>query len=106
MTDMPPLACSPAGLRRASAISPGRFRKRCWRSPVSRSLRTSFGSLRRERVSRVVICAGYLAGQIQAFVGDGSRFGVPVTYRIDGPRLLGTGGALRAPCPNSATSFL
>ena len=52
--------------------------------------------LRREGVSRVVICSGYLADQIEAFVGDGSRFGLSVAYRIDGPKLLGTGGALRA----------
>ena len=29
-------------------------------------------------------------------MGDGGRWGVQVQYAFDGPRLLGTGGALRA----------
>jgi NDP-sugar pyrophosphorylase family protein len=62
--------------------------------------------LRRERVPRVVICAGYLAEQIQAYVGDGSRFGIPVTYKLDGPKLLGTGGALRAALEQLGSEFL
>jgi hypothetical protein len=28
------------------------------------------------------------------FVGDGSRFGVEVDYIVDGPTLLGAGGAV------------
>jgi N-acetyl-alpha-D-muramate 1-phosphate uridylyltransferase len=48
---------------------------------------------------RVVICAGYLGEQIQAFVGDGSGFGLEVAFSFDGPRLLGTGGALRRALP-------
>jgi NDP-sugar pyrophosphorylase family protein len=62
--------------------------------------------LRRERISRVVICAGYLAEQIEAFVGDGRRFGLSVAYKIDGPRLLGTGGALRAALDQLGDEFL
>src|ERR1051325_10074769 len=62
--------------------------------------------LRREGVPRVVICAGYLAEQIEDYVGDGSRFGIPVTYRLDGPNLLGTGGALRAALPYLGDEFL
>lgn len=62
--------------------------------------------MRREGVPRVVICAGYLAEQIEAYVGDGSRFGIPVIYRIDGPKLLGTGGALRAALPKLGDAFL
>src|ERR1051325_442133 len=62
--------------------------------------------LRREGVPRVVICAGYLAKQIEAYVGDGSRFGIPAGYKIDGPRLLGTGGALRAALDELGDPFL
>src|SRR3954452_10656686 len=51
--------------------------------------------LQREGVSHVVLCAGHLADQIEAFVGDGSRFGLRVDFSLDGPVLLGTGGALR-----------
>jgi NDP-sugar pyrophosphorylase family protein len=60
----------------------------------------------REAVPRVVICAGYLAEQIEAYVGDGRRFGIPVVYRMDGPKLLGTGGALRAALPELGDEFL
>ena len=62
--------------------------------------------LARERVQRVVICAGYLAEQIEAYVGDGSRFGVRVAYKIDGPRLLGTGGAVRGALDLLGDEFL
>ncbi|MQA75089.1 MAG: NTP transferase domain-containing protein [Solirubrobacterales bacterium] len=47
-------------------------------------------------VEGVVLCVGHLGDQIRAFVGDGERWGLAVTYVDDGPRLLGTAGALRA----------
>jgi NDP-sugar pyrophosphorylase family protein len=50
-------------------------------------------------VHEVVVCAGYLGAQIEAFVGDGAGFGCAVRYAWDGPRLLGTGGALRQALP-------
>lgn len=62
--------------------------------------------LRREGVSRVVICSGYLAEQIEAFVGDGSSFGLSVSYKIDGPKLLGTGGALRGALDQLGDAFI
>lgn len=46
-------------------------------------------------VDRIVLCVGHLGDQIREFVGDGSRWGVGVDYVDDGPRLVGTGGALR-----------
>lgn len=46
-------------------------------------------------VRRVVICLGHLGEQIEAYVGDGHRFGVEVCYSREGEQLLGTGGALR-----------
>lgn len=49
----------------------------------------------REGVRRVVICAAYLADQLEAFVGSGARFGIEVAYSLDGSTLLGTGGALK-----------
>jgi NDP-sugar pyrophosphorylase family protein len=62
--------------------------------------------LQREGVRRVVLCIGYLREQIEEFVGDGDRFGLSVTYRADGPRLLGTGGALRAALDDLGPEFL
>jgi len=46
-------------------------------------------------VDRVVLCVSHLGEQIREFVGDGSRWGLAVEYVDDGPRLLGTAGALR-----------
>jgi len=51
--------------------------------------------LKREGVSKVVLCIGHLGEQVQNYVGDGSRFGLDVQYVFDGAKLLGTGGAIR-----------
>ena len=51
--------------------------------------------LKREGVSRVVFCLGHLAEQVMDFVGDGSKFHLSVDYCLDGPKLLGTGGAIK-----------
>jgi len=44
---------------------------------------------------RVVLCLGHLGEMIQQVVGDGAGFGLQVEYSFDGPRLLGTAGAIR-----------
>jgi NDP-sugar pyrophosphorylase family protein len=62
--------------------------------------------LRREGVSRVVLCVGYLGEQIEAYVKDGIHYGVAVDYSYDGPHLLGTGGALRKALPKLGDEFL
>jgi NDP-sugar pyrophosphorylase family protein len=46
-------------------------------------------------VSEVVLSVGHLGEQIEAHVGDGTRYGLPVRYVNEGPVLLGTAGALR-----------
>lgn len=51
--------------------------------------------LKQQGVDSVVLCIGYLGEMIESVVGDGSRFGVRVSYSFDGPRLLGTGGAIK-----------
>jgi MurNAc alpha-1-phosphate uridylyltransferase len=51
--------------------------------------------MREQGVERVVLCIGHLGEQIEQVVGDGHAFGLEVRYSPDGPRLLGTGGALR-----------
>lgn len=61
--------------------------------------------LAREGVDRVVLCVKHLGGQIEAFVGDGSEFGLEVRYSMDGERLLGTGGALRQARPLLGDAF-
>src|SRR4051794_31517259 len=61
--------------------------------------------LRRNGFERVVLCIGYLADQIRDFAGDGSAFGLRIDYSVDGPRLLGTAGAIRRALPLLGDSF-
>jgi NDP-sugar pyrophosphorylase family protein len=56
-------------------------------------------------VSRVVLCLGYLGEQVQNFVGDGSRYGLNVSYCFDGDSLRGTGGALKRAQPYLHSAF-
>ncbi|HEX8168867.1 MAG TPA: nucleotidyltransferase family protein [Beijerinckiaceae bacterium] len=60
----------------------------------------------REGASRVVLCVGYLWEQIRDFVGDGAAFGLEVEYALDGPKLLGTGGAIRQALPRLGQEFI
>ena len=106
MTDMPPLALLAGGLATRLGELTKQMPKAMLEVAGAPFIAHQLRLLRREGVPRVVICAGYLAEQIQAYVGDGSRFGIPVTYRIDGPTLLGTGGALRAALPELGDEFL
>jgi MurNAc alpha-1-phosphate uridylyltransferase len=46
-------------------------------------------------VSQVLLCVGYLGEQIMERVGNGWNLGLTVQYSFDGPRLLGTGGAIK-----------
>jgi N-acetyl-alpha-D-muramate 1-phosphate uridylyltransferase len=45
-------------------------------------------------IRRVTLCVGYRAEMIEAYAGDGSRFGIELTYVPDGPELRGTAGAV------------
>lgn len=62
--------------------------------------------LQRQGVRRVILCVGYLGGEIQALVGDGSVRGLSVSYSQDWPKLMGTGGALRQALPLLDSQFL
>jgi N-acetyl-alpha-D-muramate 1-phosphate uridylyltransferase len=46
-------------------------------------------------IRKVVLCVGHRGEMIEEHFGDGSDFGVEVSYSYDGPELLGTGGALK-----------
>jgi NDP-sugar pyrophosphorylase family protein len=106
MTAMPPLAILAGGL--ATRLKP-------LTEQVPKSLIEVGGEpfiayqlrlLRRERIDRVVLCLGHLGEQIQAFVGDGSQFGLSVAYCYDGSSLAGTGGALRLALDQLGPEFL
>jgi choline kinase len=106
MTEMPPLALLSGGLAlrlRPHTLKVPKAMIEVAGAPfIAHQLRL----LRRERVPRVVLCVGYLGEQVEAFVGDGSQFGVAVDYCYDGPNLLGTGGALRKALPLLGPEFL
>jgi NDP-sugar pyrophosphorylase family protein len=53
----------------------------------------------------IVVCAGYMGDQIEAYIADGTGFGCRVRYSFDGDKLLGTGGALRHALPLLSEQF-
>jgi N-acetyl-alpha-D-muramate 1-phosphate uridylyltransferase len=61
--------------------------------------------LRVKGINRVIICAGYLGEMIQEAVGDGRRFGIQVEFSYDGPRLMGTAGAIKKALPLLGRAF-
>jgi NDP-sugar pyrophosphorylase family protein len=46
-------------------------------------------------IRKAVLCLGHLGEMIERDFGDGSAYGVHLEYSFDGPRLLGTGGAIK-----------
>jgi N-acetyl-alpha-D-muramate 1-phosphate uridylyltransferase len=61
--------------------------------------------LRANGIRRVTLCVGYLAEMIEAYAGDGSRFGMEIRYSPDGPVLRGTAGAIAQALPLLGESF-
>jgi NDP-sugar pyrophosphorylase family protein len=61
--------------------------------------------LARHGAREVVICVGHLGERIAAHAGQ-ERFGLRIAYSHDGPRLLGTLGALRRAAPLLGPRFL
>jgi len=56
-------------------------------------------------IRRAVLCIGYLGEMIQRDFGDGSAYGVRLEYSFDGPKLLGTGGAIKRALPKLGEEF-
>lgn len=56
-------------------------------------------------VKRATLCVGYLGEMLEAYAGDGSRFGLELTYVPDGPQLRGTAGAVAHARPLLGESF-
>ena len=56
-------------------------------------------------LTRIVLCVGYLGEQITELYGDGSKYGLDIKYSFDGPKLLGTGGALIQALPLLGHTF-
>ena len=55
--------------------------------------------LHRHGVRRVVLCLGHLGERVREHVRTRPDCGMEVRYSFDGPKLLGTGGALRQAAP-------
>lgn len=56
-------------------------------------------ALKRQGISSVVVCVGHLGHKIVEHLGDGSVYGLTISYSFDGDRLLGTAGALKKALP-------
>lgn len=61
--------------------------------------------LKKAGLTRIVLCVGYLGEKIVELYGDGSKWGVQIDYSFDGPKLLGTGGALIQALPKLGEAF-
>ncbi|MEA2977395.1 MAG: N-acetyl-alpha-D-muramate 1-phosphate uridylyltransferase [Alphaproteobacteria bacterium] len=106
MTSMPPLALLAGGLgtrmRPLSERIPKALLEVAGEPFIAHQLRL----IRREGITRVVLCVGHLGEQIEQFASDGKRFDLNITYSPDGPTLLGTGGSLRKALPHLGAEFL
>ncbi|MDR1481576.1 MAG: NTP transferase domain-containing protein [Synergistaceae bacterium] len=61
--------------------------------------------LRTKGIEDVVLCVGFLGERIEAYVGDGKRWGLNVRYSYDGEIPAGTGGAVKAALPFLGEEF-
>jgi NDP-sugar pyrophosphorylase family protein len=56
-------------------------------------------------IRRAVLCIGYLGEMIQREFGNGSTYGIRLDYSFDGPKPLGTGGAIKRALPLLGDEF-
>ncbi len=61
--------------------------------------------LKRNGFKKIIYSVAYLGERIQNYVGDGSRYGLNVSYVYDGNKLLGTGGAIKKIAQNINQPF-
>jgi len=50
--------------------------------------------LSNQGIRKILLCIGYLGDHIKNYIGNGSRYGIKITYSEDGKNLLGTGGSI------------
>lgn len=51
--------------------------------------------LKKQGLTEIILCLGYLGNMVQDYLGDGSAFGMKISYSFDGDQLLGTAGAIK-----------
>ena len=61
--------------------------------------------LRRHGLTDIAFLVGHLGEMVRDTLGDGTRWGVRLRYVFDGPRPLGTGGAIHRALPELADPF-
>jgi len=61
--------------------------------------------LSKQGLNHIVLCLGHLGEMVREQFGDGRAYGVHLEYSFDGPKLLGTGGALKQALPLLGESF-
>jgi NDP-sugar pyrophosphorylase family protein len=95
VTELPPIAVLAGGLamrmRPLTETVPKSMLPVAGEPFIAQQLRL----FREQGLSRVVLCLGHLGAAVQDFVGDGSAFGLSVSFSFDGQKLLGTAGALK-----------
>jgi NDP-sugar pyrophosphorylase family protein len=105
-TSLPPVAILAGGLakrlRPASLTIPKSLVQVAGRPFIDHQMEL----LCRQGAREVVICCGYLGGQIEDHVRDGARYGLAVAYCYDGDPLLGTGGAIKKALPQLGDVFM
>jgi MurNAc alpha-1-phosphate uridylyltransferase len=57
-------------------------------------------------VLEIVYCVAYKSEMIEEFLGDGSKYGIKIRYSHDGPKQLGTGGAIIKALPYLKNRFM
>jgi MurNAc alpha-1-phosphate uridylyltransferase len=57
-------------------------------------------------ITDIVYCVSYKSEMIKKFLGDGSKYGIKVSYSFDGPKQLGTGGAVVKALPMLGKRFM
>ena len=55
--------------------------------------------LKKQGITNVVLCLGYLGNEIKSFVESKNGFGLQISYSYDGDELVGTGGAIKKALP-------
>jgi NDP-sugar pyrophosphorylase family protein len=106
MTGMPPIAVLAGGLATRMRPLTEHLPKALLEVAGEPFIAHQMRLFAREGIRDVKLLVGYRWEQIERFVGDGSRFGVQVDYIVDGPKLLGTGGAVRRALGRLGPEFL
>ena len=105
MSDLPALALLAGGLATRMRPLTKKIPKSMLEVAGKPFIHHQLALFHRRGIRRVVACIGYLGEQVRDYVGDGSSWGLTVEWSFDGPKLLGTGGALRQALPHLGENF-